>query len=87
MNTTTVKTTIYQLGFNSSIPIYAFFINPLIVIRLYQIGYSFIFLFDNIASLLTFSRSKLRKISTGCLFIIFNHTRLRKRALSFNRSS
>ncbi|UJR11402.1 hypothetical protein I4U23_015582 [Adineta vaga] len=51
---------------------YDSFFNPLITIRFYQIGYSITFLLGfigNTASLLTFSRSKLRKISTGCLFI------------------
>ncbi|CAF4527870.1 unnamed protein product [Rotaria sp. Silwood2] len=48
------------------------FRNPIVVIRFYQIGYLFIFLIGfpgNIASLFTFSRPTLRKVSTGCLFI------------------
>jgi hypothetical protein len=49
-----------------------YFKNPVTIIRFYQIGYSFTLLLGfigNTASLLTFSRPTLRKISTGCLFI------------------
>ena len=52
---------------------YRAFINPLLVVRFYQIGYPITFLLGflgNTASLITFSRSTLRKVSTGCLFII-----------------
>ncbi len=52
---------------------YALFVNPVVVVRFYQIGYPITFLlgfFGNIASLIIFSRSTLRKVSTGCLFII-----------------
>lgn len=52
--------------------IYLFFVNPLIITRIYQIGYPItliVGIFGNIASLLTFSRPTLRKISTGFLFI------------------
>jgi hypothetical protein len=52
--------------------LYMYFKNPVIVIRFYQIGYSFTFFLGFIgttASLLTFSRPTLRKVSTGCLFI------------------
>ena len=50
-----------------------FLANPVIVTRIYQIGYPITFLLGfigNIASLITFSRSTLRKVSTGCLFIV-----------------
>ncbi|CAF1277674.1 unnamed protein product [Rotaria sordida] len=46
--------------------------DPIVVVRIYQIGYFFTFLLGfpgNIASLLTFSQPTLRKVSTGCLFI------------------
>ncbi|UJR37137.1 hypothetical protein I4U23_029841 [Adineta vaga] len=52
---------------------YALFVNPLVVVRFYQIGYPITFLLGfigNIASLITFSRLTLRKVSTGCLFIV-----------------
>ena len=52
---------------------YAMYINPITVIRFYQIGYPITFLLGflgNAASLLTFSRPTLRKVSTGCLFIV-----------------
>ena len=52
---------------------YSFFVNPLVVVRFYQIGYPITFLLGfvgNILSLITFSRVTLRKVSTGCLFII-----------------
>ncbi|CAF0771832.1 unnamed protein product [Adineta steineri] len=52
---------------------YSLYTNPLTVIRFYQIGYTFTFILGflgNTASLLTFSRPTLRKVSTGCLFII-----------------
>ena len=51
---------------------YAFYTSPISVVRLYQIGYPITFLLGfmgNIASLITFSRPTLRKISTGCLFM------------------
>ncbi len=51
---------------------YAYFKNPVVVIRFYQIGYVITFLlgfFGNTASLMTFSRPTLRKVSTGCLFM------------------
>ena len=62
---------------NATIPFpldyyYALFVNPAMVVRFYQIGYPITFLLGfvgNIAGLITFSRSTLRKISTGCLFI------------------
>ncbi|CAF1067444.1 unnamed protein product [Adineta steineri] len=47
--------------------------NPVAVVRFYQIGYTFTFLLGfpgNIASFITFSRPTLRKVSTGCLFIV-----------------
>ncbi len=52
---------------------YALFVNPVAVVRLYQIAYPITFLLGfigNTASLITFSRSTLRKVSTGCLFIM-----------------
>lgn len=52
---------------------YSYFSNPLPVIRIYQIGYTCLFVFGflgNLASLLTFSRAALRRISTSCLFIV-----------------
>ena len=67
MNTTTTTT-----GANSLDQFYAYFVNPLTVVRFYQIGYSFTFILGflgNTGSLCTFTRPTLRKISTGCLFI------------------
>ncbi|CAF0992218.1 unnamed protein product [Adineta ricciae] len=52
---------------------YSFFVNPLVVVRFYQIGYPITFLLGfmgNMLSLVTFSRLTLRKVSTGCLFIV-----------------
>ncbi|UJR09086.1 hypothetical protein I4U23_013334 [Adineta vaga] len=52
---------------------YNLLVNPLIIVRFYQIGYTFTFLLGflgNTASLLTFSRTTLRKVSTGCLFMV-----------------
>lgn len=52
---------------------YSLFSNRLITVRFYQIGYTFTFLLGfvgNTASLLTFSRPTLRKVSTGTLFIM-----------------
>ena len=52
---------------------YAFFVNPIVVVRFYQIGYPITFLLGfvgNTLSLITFSRLTLRKVSTGCLFIV-----------------
>ena len=52
---------------------YALFINPILVVRLYQIAYPITFVFGflgNLASLITFSRPALRKVSTSCLFIM-----------------
>ena len=52
---------------------YAMFVNTVVVIRLYQIGYPITFILGfvgNIASLITFSRLSLRRVSTGCLFIV-----------------
>ena len=72
--TTTITTATTQLTTTLSAleQFYALFVNPVMVVRFYQIGYSFTFLLGflgNAASLLTFSRPTLRKISTGCLFI------------------
>jgi hypothetical protein len=52
---------------------YALFVNTVVVIRFYQIGYPITFILGfigNIASLITFSRLTLRRVSTGCLFIV-----------------
>lgn len=52
---------------------YAFFVDPVTVVRIYQIAYPITFLLGfigNTASLITFSRSSLRKVSTSCLFIM-----------------
>lgn len=52
---------------------YALFTNPILVVRLYQIAYPITFVFGflgNLASLITFSRPALRKVSTSCLFIM-----------------
>jgi hypothetical protein len=52
---------------------YALFVNPILAVRFYQIGYPITFLLGfigNTASLITFSRPALRKVSTGCLFIV-----------------
>lgn len=49
-----------------------FFTNSIVVVRFYQIGYFITFLLGfvgNTASLITFSRTKLRRSSTGSLFI------------------
>ena len=70
MNTTMTTTTMNYEYFEYLLFLYLK--NPVAVIRFYQIGYSFTFFlgfFGNIASLLTFSRPTLRKISTGCLFM------------------
>ena len=72
------NTTTATLHVNSTITYsldyyYALFINPIIVVRFYQIGYPITFILGfigNIASLLTFSRISLRRVSTGCLFIV-----------------
>ena len=69
--TTRAASSSYQLV-NSLDQFYAQFVNPIVVVRVYQIGYSFIFIlgfFGNAASLFTFVRPTLRKVSTGCLFI------------------
>lgn len=53
--------------------LYSVYVNPLLVKRFYQLGYPLTFLFGiigNIASILTFSREKLRRVSVGLLFII-----------------
>jgi hypothetical protein len=53
--------------------IYSLFVNPIISIRFYQIGYPITFLLGfigNTGSLITFSRPALRKVSTSCLFIV-----------------
>jgi hypothetical protein len=52
---------------------YSLFVNPVMVVRFYQIGYPITFLLGfigNTASLSTFSRPTLRKVSTGCLFMV-----------------
>lgn len=64
-NTTTTTMSMTDLAF-------LLYKNPVIVIRFYQIAYPITFLlgfFGNTASLFTFSRQTLRKVSTGCLFI------------------
>lgn len=51
---------------------YSLFKNPTLVVQFYQIAYPITFIlgfFGNIASLITFSRLTLRRVSTGCLFI------------------
>ncbi len=75
MNTTTA--TVMSIATTTTMSItdelYAYFKNPIAVIRFYQIAYSFTILFGllgNTASLFTFSRPTLRKVSTGCLFIV-----------------
>jgi hypothetical protein len=58
---------------NSLAQYYGIIVSPPVVVQFYQIGYTITFLLGflgNTASLLTFSRPTLRKISTGCLFII-----------------
>jgi hypothetical protein len=53
--------------------IYSLFVNPIISIRFYEIGYPITFLLGfigNTGSLITFSRPALRKVSTSCLFIV-----------------
>ena len=69
MNATTTTAAVSKFSLEQ---FYALFSNPIVVTRFYQIGYPFIFLLGfigNTASLLTFSRPTLRKVSTGCLFI------------------
>src|SRR4051812_45468123 len=78
MNMTTTTTTTTGL-FNTTMTtmsiydqLYMYYKNPVVVIRFYQIAYPITFIFGflgNTASLLTFSRPTLRKVSTGCLFI------------------
>jgi len=63
-NTTNTNTLGYPL---------ASFVTPIMVVRFFQIGCPITFLLGfigNTASLITFSRATLRKVSTGCLFII-----------------
>jgi hypothetical protein len=53
--------------------IYSRFVNPVAVVRFYQIGYPVTFLLGfigNTLSLITFSSAALRKVSTGCLFMV-----------------
>ena len=53
--------------------LYAYFTNPVVVVQFYRFGYPLIFIlgfFGNAASLFTFSRPTLRKVSTGYLFIV-----------------
>ena len=75
-NTTINITTTIRSNTTITYPLeyyYAFFVNPIVVVRFYQIGYPITFLLGfigNIASLITFSRLTLRKVSTGCLFIV-----------------
>ena len=76
-NTTTTTTTgASTLSSSTLSPLeqfYAFFVNPVLVVQFYQFGYPFTFVLGfigNISSLLTFSRPTLRKVSTGCLFIV-----------------
>ena len=71
--TTTVRSDTHVKVSYSLEQYYALFINPAVVVRFYQIGYAFTFLLGfcgNTASLFTFSRPTLRKVSTGCLFIV-----------------
>ena len=74
MNNTTAPTPHTNATFTFPLDYYyAMFVNPIAVVRIYQIGYPITFLLGfigNIASLITFSRSTLRKVSTGCLFIV-----------------
>lgn len=52
---------------------YSLFVNPIFVVRLYQIAYPITFILGflgNMASLITFFRPALRKVSTSCLFIM-----------------
>jgi len=74
MNTSTAATvsvdttTTFPLGI-----LLLYFKNSQLVINLYLYGFSVTFLLGflgNTVSLLTFSRPLLRKVSTGCLFII-----------------
>jgi hypothetical protein len=68
--TTTVRSVATTTTMSIADELFAYFKNPVVVIRFYQIAYSFTILFGNTASLFTFSRPTLRKISTGCLFIV-----------------
>jgi hypothetical protein len=68
MGSNTTAAVIYSLD-----QFYALFVDPVIVVQFYRIGYPLTFLlgfFGNTASLFTFSRPTLRKVSTGCLFIV-----------------
>ena len=68
----TTTTSYSYTTFGSLEQFYALFVNPTVVIQFYQYGYPITFLLGflgNIASLLTFFRPSLRKVSTGCLFI------------------
>ncbi|CAF1330203.1 unnamed protein product [Adineta steineri] len=70
-NTTTLRsntTVAFSLDYY-----YALYVNPPVVVGIFRFGYPIIFLFGfigSIGSLLTFSRVTLRKVSTGCLFIV-----------------
>ncbi|CAF0880273.1 unnamed protein product [Adineta steineri] len=72
-NTTTLRsntTVAFSLDYY-----YALYVNPPVVIGIFRFGYPITFFFGfigSIASLLTFSRLSLRKISTGCLFMVLS---------------
>ncbi|CAF4546891.1 unnamed protein product [Rotaria sp. Silwood2] len=71
--TTTVTSNTSTHVIHSPEQLAAIFKDPIVVIRFYQFGYLFTFLLGfpgNIASLFTFSQPTLRKISTGCLFLL-----------------
>ncbi|CAF0912189.1 unnamed protein product [Adineta steineri] len=73
MNTTMASNTTTASTLTTTIDYSLLLVNRVATIRIYQIGYTFTFLLGfpgNIASLITFSRPTLRKVSTGCLFIV-----------------
>jgi hypothetical protein len=74
MNNTTIESPNTNAMFAYRAKDYAvLLVNPDIVVRIYQIAYPITFFLGfigNTAGLITFSQSTLRKVSTGCLFIV-----------------
>ncbi|CAF1611648.1 unnamed protein product [Adineta steineri] len=89
-NTATARPITNATISSSSDHLYSFFVNPVSVVLFYQIGYPITFLLGflgNVLSLITFSRSTLRKISTGLIIMmlilidIVISVRIRKRTV------
>ena len=72
MNSTTTGSVSTPMARSPEDQLFMIYKNPITVIHFYQIGYLITFLvgfIGNTASLFTFTRPTLRKVSTGCLFI------------------